>query len=337
LRKPERLCSFPQVEDWMHLLGLALAGVCALASHGAVASEAFPARAITIVIGASAGGITDVSVRAYAPVVSRALGQPVRIDNRPSEAGAQAAATVQNATPDGYMLLAFQGAQHSALPAIQFAGYEPVKGFAPVTVLFTLANFLAVPANSPANSVPDLLRLGREKSGGLVFGSSGIGTTSHLTAARLSLSTGVPVAIKHYAGASPMIGDLVSGKLDFTFVSYAVAKPYGQQGRLRLLAVDAEKRRADRLSVPTLREAGIDQPRVASWFALAAPARTPDVVVRRLHDAFAQAAREPEVIKSVRAAGAEVTTSSPEELARMMEREARDEAELVRTLKLRQP
>src|SRR5215475_12597398 len=99
-----------------HLLGLALAGLCAASLHGVAASEAFPSRPITIVIGASAGGITDVSVRAYA--------QPVRIDNRPTEAGAQAAAAVQNATPDGYTLLAFQGAQHSALPAIQSAGYE---------------------------------------------------------------------------------------------------------------------------------------------------------------------------------------------------------------------
>jgi tripartite-type tricarboxylate transporter receptor subunit TctC len=276
-------------------------------------------------------------VRAYAPAVSRALGQPVRIDNRPTEAGAQAAAAVQNAAPDGYTLLAFQGAQHSALPAIQAAGYDPVKGFTPVTVLFTLANFLAVPADSPAATVTDLLRLGREKSGGLAFGSSGIGTTSHLTAARLSLSSGVPIAIRHYPGAAPMIGDLVSGKLDFTFVSYAVAKPYEEQRKLRLLAVDAEKRWPDKPALPTLREAGVEQPKVASWFGLAAPAHTPEAVVRRLHDAFAMAARDPEVFRAVRASGAEVATSSPEDMAKMMEREARDEAALVRTLKLREP
>jgi tripartite-type tricarboxylate transporter receptor subunit TctC len=325
------------MEDRMRkrLLGLALAVICATAPYGASASESFPNRPITIVIGASTGGITDVSVRAYAPAASRSLGQPVRIDNRPTEAGAQAAAAVQNATPDGYTLLAFQGAQHSALPAIQSAGYEPVKGFTPVTMLFTLANFLAVPKDSPAQSVSDLLRLAREKPGGLVFGSSGIGTTSHLTAARLSLSSKTPITIKHYAGAAPMITDLVAGKLDFTFVSYAVARPY--EAQIRLLAVDADKRWPDQPRIPTLREAGIDQPKVASWFALAAPAHTPDAVVRRLLDAFEQAAGDPEVMKRVNNAGAEATTTSPEELGQMMQREARDEAALVRTLKLRGP
>jgi tripartite-type tricarboxylate transporter receptor subunit TctC len=317
------------------LLGLALAGLCAAASHSAGAAEAFPSRPITVVIGASAGGITDVSVRAYAPAVSRALGQPVQIENRPSAAGAEAAVAVQRAAPDGYTLLAFQGAQHAALPAIQSAEYEPVKGFAPVTVLFTLVNFLAVPVNSAANSVAELLRVGREKPGGLVFGSSGIGTTSHLTAARLSLSTGVPVTIKHYAGAAPMIADLVLGKLDFTFVSYAVAKPH--EAEIKLLAVDGEKPWSDQPSIPTLREAGVDQPKVASWFALAAPVHTPDAIVRRLHDAFAQAARDPELIKNVHDAGAAVRMTSPAELGQMMRNEARVEADLVRMLKLGQP
>ena len=132
-----------------------------------------------------------------------------------------------------------------------------------------------------------------------------------------------------------MMADLVSGKLDFTFVSYTVAKPH--EAQIRLLAVDAEKRWPDRPSIPTLREAGVVQPKIASWFAVAAPAGTPDVIIRRLHDAFAQAARDPEVMNSIRNAGAQVTTSSPEELAQMMQREARDETELVRTLKLRQP
>jgi tripartite-type tricarboxylate transporter receptor subunit TctC len=339
LRKPERLCSFQAAEDIMRTAPLWLAVMACFGNAPAHAAQAdnFPSRPLTIVMGASAGGITDVVGRLYAEAASRELGQPVRIDNRPTDAGATAAAAVQNAAPDGYTLLAFQGAQHAAIPQIQRAPYEPVKGFTPVMTLFTLANFLAVPAASPAHSVADLIRLGREKPGGLVFGSSGIGTTSHLTAAQLSLSAKVPVKVTHYAGAAPMIADLISGRLDFTFVSYTVANPQDRQNRIRLLAVDAESRWAGRPEIPTLREAGLDQEKVASWFALAAPAGTPEPVINRLHDAFVRASRDPAVIKGAQESGVLITTSSPEELDRLMAREMADTAELVRKLNLAQP
>jgi tripartite-type tricarboxylate transporter receptor subunit TctC len=316
------------------VIALLVAAGLAIAHAKAATTAPFPSRPVTIVMGASAGGITDVAVRAYAKSLSRPFGQPVLVDNRPTEAGAAAAAFVQNARADGYTLLAFQGAQHVAMPLIAHAAYEPVKGFAPVTTLFVLANFLAVPADSPARTVAELIRLGRAKPEGLRFGSSGLGTTSHLTAARLSASQKMPIHYTHYAGAAPMIADLAGGKLDFTFVSYAVAKPHLQAGRIRVLAVDAEARWPDRSEVPTLRETGIDQPKVASWFGLAAPAGTPLAVIRRLHDAFAETARDPDVVRNLRQSGAVAAISTPQELQQMMEREAVETAGLVRSLQL---
>lgn len=314
------------------LLGL-LAG---LGISPALAAEQFPSRPITIVMGALSGGITDVITRLYAPIVSKALGQPIRIDNRPSEAGTIAAIAVKNAAPDGYTLLVFSGAQHVSIPAMQQAGYDPIKDFAPVTTLFTLVNLLAVPYDSPASSAIDLMRLGREKPGGLNFGSSGLGTTSHLTAALMTLSTGTPIKPTHYAGAAPMIADLVSGRLDFAMVSATVAMPYVAQRKLKVLAVDAVNRWPDLPAIPTLREAGIDQEKAASWFALAAPAGTPEPVVRKLYDAFATAARDPDLLKALRDNGALLTPTTPEETAAMLAHEARTTAALVRTLKLGQ-
>jgi len=314
-----------------------LALVAALASAPAAAAENFPTRPVTIVMGMSAGGITDVITRIYAPIVAKQLGQPIRIENRPSAAGATAAASVQQAAPDGYTLLVFSGAQHAALPAMQSVPYEPVNGFTPVTALFTMVNFLAVPADSPAHSLAELLQLGRSKPGGLVFGSSGLGSTSHLTAARLGLSGKTPIKALQYAGAAPMIGDLIAGRLDFTLVSFTVASPYLKQGKLKLLAVDAEQRWPDLPGVPTLREGGIDQPKVASWFALTAPAGTPAPIVKRLHDAFVAAARDPALIKSLRDNGALITVSSPEETKAMLADEVNRTASLVQILKLRQP
>src|SRR6185295_13282463 len=246
----------------------ALLLVVCLASGSANAAENFPTRPITIVAGTSRGGITDVISRAYADAVSKDLRQRVVVDNKPSESGGEAAALVQAAAPDGYTLLVFSGAQHAALPAIRNVGYEPVQSFAPVTTLFTLVNFMAVRSGG-ANSVAQLLQTGRTKSGGLIFGSSGLGSTSHLTAMRLSSSTNTPVRPVHYAGAAPMIADLIGGKLDFTFVSYTVAKSYVSDGRLKLLAVDALDRWPDLPELPTLSDAGINQEKVASWFALA--------------------------------------------------------------------
>jgi tripartite-type tricarboxylate transporter receptor subunit TctC len=316
------------------LLGFAL--MAGFASTPAMPAENYASRPITIVMGMSVGGIADVTTRLYAEAISKELGQPLRIDNRPTEAGTSAAAAVQSAAPDGYTLLVMSGAQHAALPALQPVPYQPVSGFVPVTTLFTMVNFLAVPADSPAHSVAELLALGRKKPGGLVFGSSGLGSTSHLTAARLALSANTAIKTIHYAGAAPMIGDLIAGRLDFTLVSATVAKPYLNQGRLRLLAVDADERWPDLSGIPTLREAGVSQPKVASWFALAAPAGTPEPVIRKLHDVFAKASRDPAVIRGLRDNGALVTINSPEATKSMLAREVVQAAALVQTLDLRQ-
>ncbi len=323
---------------YLSFAGLVGAGLMGLvASAGSNAAEPYPSRPITIVMGISKGGITDVATRLYADIVARELGQPVVIDNRPTDSGVEAAALVQNAAPDGYTLLAFSGAQHGAIAAMRPVPYEPVAGFAPVTVLFTMVNFLAVPDTSPANSLANLLQMGRDRPAGLSFGSSGLGSTSHLTAARLAQSSGTRIAPKHYAGAVPMIADLVAGRLDFALVSYAVAGPYAREKKLKLLAVDAVARWPDFPAIPTLREAGANQPKVASWFALAAPKGTPPAIIRRLSDAFARASRNPSIIKGLHDNGALITSSTPQSASTELAREVAQTATLIRTLNLSQP
>jgi tripartite-type tricarboxylate transporter receptor subunit TctC len=314
----------------------ALVAALMSASVAFAAVEDYPNRPITIVMGISKGGITDVITRAYAEIVSKDLGQPVIIENRPTESATAAAVDVQHTPPDGYTLLAFSGAQHTAMPSIETVAYDPVKGFGPVTTLFTLVNFLAVPAGSDAASVADLIRLGQSKPGGLRFGSSGIGSTSHLTAAQMALTTRTAITPVHYAGAAAMIADLVAGKLDFAFVSYTVAKPFVAQGKLKLLAVDAARRWPDLPGLPTLRQAGIDQAKIASWFALAAPAGTPEPIIAKLHDTFARASRDPALVSAMRDNGAIATIITPEELRVMMANEVDRAAALAANLKLRQ-
>src|SRR5215468_5628368 len=139
--------------------------ICYLVT-GSVSAQDFPSRPITLEVGLAAGGITDVTARLYAEAVSKITGQRVTVENRAGAGGGLAAALVQNAPPDGYTLLVFSGSQHATVPAVGNAGYDPVKGFAPVTFLFNSVVVLAVPPDSPAHSMKELHKLGRKKPGG---------------------------------------------------------------------------------------------------------------------------------------------------------------------------
>jgi tripartite-type tricarboxylate transporter receptor subunit TctC len=173
----------------MALIRCSVIAALAMGFAGGAHADDFPSRPITMIITFAAGGITDVVARIYADVASRNIGQRIIVDNRPTGGGAVAALAVQNAPPDGYTLLVFAGAQHAALPAMQPVAYQPVSGFQPLTILFNLVNFLAVPKDSPANSAAELVELGRRKPGGLSFGSAGVGSPAHLNAVRMARAT----------------------------------------------------------------------------------------------------------------------------------------------------
>lgn len=308
-----------------------------LGSASGAHADDFPARPITMIITFAAGGITDVVARIYADVASRNMGQRIIVDNRPTGGGAVAALAVQNAPPDGYTLLVFAGAQHAALPAMQPVAYQPVSGFQPVTILFNLVNFLAVPKDSPANSAAELIELGRKKPGGLSFGSAGVGSPAHLNAVRMARATNTPIEYVQYRGSAPMMADLVSGRLDFSLVSYTGAGPFVAEGKLRILAVDWKTRWPDLPDVPTLEEAGIRHEKVGSWFALAAPAGTPNGVVEKLNAEFVKASRDPELQKRLAENGTLIATSTSDEMRTLMVEEVATMEGLVKTLGLRQP
>ena len=142
---------------------------------GAAPAQDYPNRPITLMVGLAAGGITDVTARLYAEAVSKSIGQRVTIENKTGAGGGVAAAYVQNAAPDGYTLLVFSGSQHATVPAVGNAGYEPVKGFSPITYLFNAVVVLTVPADSPVKTMKELHELGRKKPGGLSVGTTRLG------------------------------------------------------------------------------------------------------------------------------------------------------------------
>ncbi len=321
---------------WHPAVRLCLAAVLGLQALATARAQEFPNRPITIVVGLAAGGITDVTARLYAEAVSASIGQRILIENRQGAGGAVAAAAVQNAAPDGYTLLVFSGSQHAAVPAVQSAPYDPVKGFQSVTLLFNLAALIAVPVTSPANSVAELLEYGKKKPGGLLFGSPGVGTPSHLLAAKISDATKTPMQYVHYRGGAPMMADLVTERVDFALASYTVSKGFFLEKKLKALAVDADARLSVMPDVPTLTEAGLGQTKVASWFALAAPAGTPSNIVQKLHDEFVKASRNPDLQRRLTENGTIINTSSPEQMSKLLAAEVESTNQLVKTLGLRQ-
>jgi len=299
-------------------------------------ADDFPSKPITFMVGLAAGGITDVTARLYAEVVARNTGQRVTIENRPAAAGALAAAAVQNAPPDGYTLLVFSGSQHATVAAMGTAPYEPVKGFAFITLLFDSVVALVVPPDSPAKTIAELFELGRKKPGGLSMGSPGLGSPSHLLGARVALAANAPLQSIHYRGGAPMMADVLTGRVDFAVSTLSTARPFLADKRLRALALDIAERWPGLPDVPTLAELGYGKEKVASWFGVAAPAGTPPAVVQKLRAEFIKASRDLELQRRLAENGTLIATSTSEDMQAMMIAEVAAMETLVKTLNLRQ-
>ena len=303
----------------------------------AAPAQDYPTRPITLMVGLAAGGITDVTARLYAEAASKVTGQRFTVENKTGAGGGVAAAAVQNATPDGYTLLVFSGSQHATVPAVSNATYEPVKGFSPITYLFNSVVVLTVPADSPAKTMKDLHELGRTKPGGLTFGTPGLGSPSHLLGAKILLADNVPFETAHYRGGQPMMADLITGRVDFSWPTLSTSRSFLADGKLRALALDADTRWGPLPDVPTLDELGYGKEKVASWFALAGPAGMPPALVARIRDIFVQASKDPDLQKRLAENGTPIVNSTPEEMGRAMAAEWETMQVLAKTLKLRQP
>jgi len=314
-----------------------VAAAVLVASLGIVSAKAeeFPSKPITVMVGLAPGGITDVTARLYAEVVARNVGQRISIENRPAAGGAVAAASVQNAPPDGHTLLVFSGSQHATVAAMGAAPYDPVKGFSFVTLMFNSVVALVVPLDSPARTLAELFELGRKRAGGLAMGSPGLGSPSHLLGARLALAAKVPVQAVHYRGGAPMMADVLTGRVDFAVVTLSTARTFLAENKLRAVALDAEQRWPALRDVPTLAEAGYGNEKVANWFGLAAPAGTSSPVVQKLNAEFIKASRDGELVRRLAENGTPIVTSTPDEMRALMVEETAAMESLVKTLGIR--
>jgi tripartite-type tricarboxylate transporter receptor subunit TctC len=223
---------------------------------------------------------------------------------------------VKASPPDGHTLFQANAGTHAANQALYATlPYDPIKDFRPITLMWSFPQLLAVPLDSPAKSVADLVALAGSKPGGLSFASQGTGSGGHLLGEMFKARTRAHMVHVPYRGAGPAAVDLAAGRVDFFFVSYSSLLPFLQGGNVRVLAVTSPQRLPALPNAPTLREAGFEGIEIDTWFGLLAPAGTPDDVIGKLNKAFVNAVRDPDVTKQIVGQGAEPRTDTPAEFA----------------------
>ncbi|MBB1595852.1 tripartite tricarboxylate transporter substrate binding protein [Achromobacter sp. UMC46] len=302
------------------LAGLALA--CAVAP--AHAQNSYPSQPIRIIVGYSAGGTTDILARALGEQLSKELKQPIIIENKAGAAGNIAAASVQQAAPDGYTLFMATVSSHGINPAVyrKSLGYDPVNGFTPVSMIASIPLVLVTNPKLPVNSVADLIELARAKPGDLNYSSSGNGSPVHVAGAMFASEAHVKIQHVPYRGGALANSSVMSGETQFSFATLPAALPQVKAGSLRALAVTTRERSTELPDVPTVAEtSSFKGYEINTWNALMAPKGTPDAVVAVLNQAVARALAVPALQTRFKGEGATPGASSPAELGQFVNAE----------------
>lgn len=304
-------------------IALASAGVFAIGFPGCAArAQLVSTNPITVVVPYAPGFAADVTQRLLNQKVTENTGQPFIVKNVAGGGGVLGALEVKRAAPDGHTLLQLVVGTHATSQRVAASPpYDLLKDFEPVTLLWNLPQFMAVPYASPARSVAELVSMGRAKPGGLSFASVGVNTAGHFLGELLAKETKVTMVHVPYPGAAKAVTDLVTNRVDFFFSSYGSVRSFVLDNKVRTIAVASPKRLDILPGVPTMAEQGYPAATMISRFGLAAPAKTPDAVIRRLNEAFARAARDPDVVKKTVDDGIELAPGSPAEFSAMIAEE----------------
>ena len=284
-----------------------------------VQAQPYPSKPIRYIVPFAPGGTTDILGRMVAAGLSSSLGQPVVVENKPGQAGSIGSTELARAAPDGYTIddstISSHAINVTLYPSLP---YDPVKDFAPITMLATLPNMLIVHPSLNVSSVRELIALLKSNPNKYSFGSAGNGTSQHISGELFKIMTGTQMQHIPYKGSGPMIPDLLAGTIQLSFENITTAYPQVKGGRLKALAVTSSKRSFVAPDVPTMAEAGLAGYDISSWQAMYAPAATPREIVARLHAETAKILRTPENQKKLSELGLDAGGMSPEELLALM-------------------
>ena len=299
------------------VIRIAAALVCVFAAT--VHAQSWPSKPIRYIVPFAPGGTTDILGRMVAAGLSSSLGQPVVVENKPGQAGSIGAAELARAAPDGYTVGGGTISSH-AINATLYPKlpYDPLKDFAPITMLATLPNMLIVHPSLNAANVTELVALLKANPNKYSFGSAGNGTSQHISGELFKILTGTQMQHIPYKGSGPMIPDLIAGTIQLSFENITTAYPQVKGGKVKALAVTSSKRSFVAPEVPTMAEAGLAGYDISSWQAMYAPAGTPRDIVARLHAETVKALRSPDNQKKLTDLGLDAGGMSPDELLALM-------------------
>jgi tripartite-type tricarboxylate transporter receptor subunit TctC len=315
------------------LLLAAILVVGAIGTRSFAADDAkYPAQVIRIIVPFAAGGTADALARVVAENLAQRWSSPVIVENKPGAQGNIGMAFVAKAPPDGYTLALVPVGNAAVNPSLfKDLPYDPIKDFAPISQLAVVENVLVVNGNSNIKTLAQLIELGRSKTTNMTYSTPGAGSMAHLAGELLAHGTGISLTHIPYRGLAPALTDVLNGEITMTFAQLSNAKPFIADGRLRALGVASPKRSPALPDVPTVAEAGnLPGFEAMSWYALMAPAHTPDAIIRKLQHEVAQILQQPEVRNVLEAQGATPVGNSPEELARIINDDTARWSKLIR-------
>lgn len=298
------------MRNWRHWLAVAL--MCA---SGAAFAQ-YPSRTVRLIIPFPPGAATDLIGRLIAQKLSETWGQSVVVDNKPGAGSILAAETAAKSPADGYTIFMGHIGTHGANPALYAKlPYDPVRDFAPVSLLVTIPNLVAVHPSVPAGSIHELVELSKSRPGTLNVSSPGVGTSAHLIIAAFKSQTGADLTHVPFKGSVASMQAFVGGEVQVAVDTVTAIMPNARAGRVRVLAVSSKERTPLAPDVLPLNEAGLPGFDVSTWFAFFVPAGTPRAVIDKIHVDTVRALQSKDVAERAQGVGMNVIASTPEQLA----------------------
>ena len=296
----------------------------------AQAETDYPSRAVKIIVSAPPGGGLDIAARVVADRLAKLWGQPFVVENRPGAGGNLGAEAVAAAEPDGYTLLAAQPAPLTTNVVLyKKLAFDP-SALEPLAIMTTIPNTLVVRPEFPADSVQDLIAYAKANPGKVTYGSQGIGTSPHLTAALFGSLTGTEITHIPYRGTAQVVNDLVAGHVDLLFIQLDAVRELWRAGKLKMLAVASDKPLAELPGIPGIAEAGVPDLRVDTWNAIAAPPRTPKPIIAKINTAMNEIFALPEIRERLATMSMQTAGGTPADMAAFVRAETKRWGDVIR-------
>ena len=303
--------------------------VCALAIHAH--AQTYPAKPVRVIVPYPPGGGNDTLGRLFAAKLSDRMGQQFVVENRPGAGAMIGTEAAAKSPPDGYTILLSSIATHALSPNLYSrVPYDPVRDFAPITLLGIAPTVLVVPADLPAKNLQELIAAARAKPGSLAYASGGNGTPPHVNAEVFKAVAGVDLLHVAYKGGGPALIDLIAGRVQVMLDTAASAMPHVRSGKVRAIAISAPKRSPELPELPTFAEAGLPGYDTNAWYSMHAPAGTPSEVVRRLNAELVAILKDADILARFKQLTTDPVGNSPEEFTAFVRSELDKYAKVIK-------